>query len=69
MSSELPDLVSLNCVARRCGVSRHTVHRWRVDRGLPEPDLVVDGKPLWRWDTIAAWLADTGRAVPEAWES
>lgn len=65
MTGELPDLVSLSIIARRCGVSPHTVHRWRVDRGLPDPDLVVDDKPLWRWDTITGWLEHTGRHVPE----
>lgn len=58
---EIPDLVSVNCIAQRCGVSRHTAHRWHTDRGLPEPDTVIDGKPLWLWATVARWLEATGR--------
>lgn len=50
-------------IAVRLGVKRATVDVWRQRPhvGFPPPDLMVSGRPLWRWGTVAAWARSTGR--------
>ena len=56
------DVVSLADIAARLTVEESTPRQWRVRGLLPEPDWTVgDGLPLWAWDTVTGWLAESGR--------
>lgn len=55
------DLVGPQEVAERLGVQRETVHRWRVRGVLVDPEWVISGVPLWRWQTVHRWARATGR--------
>ena len=64
----LTDPVGLQEIADRLEVPRGTVNSWRsrskTERrvaGLPEPDAIRTGTPLWSWATIKAWAFETGR--------
>lgn len=48
-------------VAALAGVQVGTVTRWRARGIAPEPDAVISRVPLWREQTIVAWLQQTGR--------
>ena len=49
------DLVLAADIARRCGVSRTTVMRWRPNylggdaRVLPPPHVTIGGREYWSW--------------------
>lgn len=43
-------------VARRLDVTRQTVAQWRSRGQMPEPDALLAMGPVWREETIAAWL-------------
>ena len=67
------DLVGIQEIADRLGVHRLTVDTWRARRHtlkdpawrMPEPDMIVSGRPLWWWSkTIDPWAHVTGR-LPE----
>ena len=53
------DLVGLQTIAEMTGLTRGTVYWMRGTGRLPDPDEVIDGKPLWRRLTIEVW--DSGR--------
>ncbi len=44
-------------IAAVLGVSRRTIEAERSAGRLPEPDLRIGKVPLWRVETIRAWLA------------
>ena len=48
-------------VAELLDVQRRTVNQWRFRDILPEPDLVVSGRPAWMETTITGWARETGR--------
>lgn len=61
---ELFDMVRASDIARRCGVDRWTVSRWKQHRDwdpdraryhcrLPVPHLVVSGVEFWSWPLLA----------------
>ena len=54
----LLDLVDLGEIASRLNVARDTPNHWRKRGKLPEPLALVNGGPVWQWDTIAEWHAN-----------
>lgn len=66
-----PDIVDTAEIARRLGVERDTVHRWRQRyvrmkpdgplEGFPEPDYDLDVGPVWLWGTVKKWAVKTKR--------
>ena len=44
-------------VADLMGLSVETIKTHRADGAMPDPDYVVDQKPLWRRETIDGWIA------------
>lgn len=66
----IPHLVSTADIAEMFGIKVESVHQWRnrasktdrLDR-LPDPDVHLYGKPIWRITTIQRWAADTGRTI------
>lgn len=55
------DVVGLREIAHRLGVKPQTAATWRLRGLLPEEEGTVSGAPCWRWSTIEAWAAATGR--------
>jgi predicted DNA-binding transcriptional regulator AlpA len=51
----------LNEVARALGVSRRAVERERSAGRFPKPDLTIGRMPLWRVETVRAWIEGGGR--------
>ncbi len=51
------NLIGLAGIADQTGLQRSTVHMYHSRGLLPDPDVEVDGRPLWNRDTIAAWEA------------
>ncbi len=43
-------------VARAIGISRRALERLRAAGGFPPPDKVIGRCPVWRVETIHAWL-------------
>jgi hypothetical protein len=41
-------------LVRRYGRTQRTVDRWRRDKVLPPPDLIINGAPYWYETTIEA---------------
>lgn len=41
--------------AAQCGLALETIKRYRTSGKVPEPDLYVDNKPLWKASTVQAW--------------
>ena len=60
-----PDLVGRSEIAARAGVRLPTVDAWRRRHpDFPAPEWTVSGTPVWRWESVEAWLAHprpTGR--------
>jgi predicted DNA-binding transcriptional regulator AlpA len=50
-------LLSRRDVADLMGLSVETIKSHRAGGAMPDPDYVVDQKPLWRRDTIDGWIA------------
>jgi predicted DNA-binding transcriptional regulator AlpA len=50
-------LLSRRDVADLMGLSVETIKTHRADGAMPDPDYVVDQKPLWRRETIDGWIA------------
>ena len=50
-------LLSRRDVAKIMGLSVETIKTHRADGAMPDPDYVVDQKPLWRRETIDQWIA------------
>lgn len=55
------DVVGMAEISDRLAVKAQTVSVWKLRGVLPEPEWTVGGRPAWRWDTIEAWAAETGR--------
>jgi len=50
-------LLSRRDVADLMGLSVETIKSHRAGGAMPDPDYVVDQKPLWRRETIEGWIA------------
>ena len=48
-------------IATALGVSRRAIERERSAGRLPKPDRVIGRMPLWRVETIRAWMGGAGR--------
>lgn len=61
----MTDLVGRREIAERAGTTPALVDAWRRRHAdFPAPEWTVSGTPIWRWETVAAWLAKprpTGR--------
>jgi hypothetical protein len=51
----------LDDLARALGISRRALERERAAGRMPRPDLTIGRMPLWRVETIQAWLEGSGR--------
>jgi predicted DNA-binding transcriptional regulator AlpA len=51
----------LDEVAATLGVSRRAIERLRSAGRFPPPDLTIGRMPLWRPETIRAWIEGGGR--------
>jgi predicted DNA-binding transcriptional regulator AlpA len=51
----------LDELARAIGVSRRAIERERSAGRFPRPDLTIGRMPLWRPETIRAWIEGGGR--------
>lgn len=49
------DLVGSREIAQRLGVSIRTVQTWRMRKVMPQPEWIVSGFPVWRWEKIHKW--------------
>ncbi len=54
-------LLSRRDVAELMGLSVETIKTHRAHGAMPDPDYIVDQKPLWRRDTIDQWIATRKR--------
>ena len=62
MTVEQTELVDMAEIARRAGVARDTVARWRIRYGdFPAPARRFGRSPVWRWPEVRRWLEATGR--------
>lgn len=61
MPSDPARLLGAGEVAELLMVERETVHQWRRRGRLPEPDIIISGRPAWRRDRIEAWARETDR--------
>jgi predicted DNA-binding transcriptional regulator AlpA len=53
----------LDEVAEAVGVSRRVLERERSAGRMPKPDLRIGKMPLWRVETIQAWIGSGGKGV------
>ena len=51
----------LDELATLIGISRRSIERERSAGRFPRPDLTVGRMPLWRPETIRAWVEGGGR--------
>ena len=51
-------LLSRRDVAELMGLNVETIKYHRAGGTMPDPDCVIDQKPLWRRDTIDQWIAE-----------
>ena len=62
------DLVGRREIAERAGTTTSLVDAWRRRHAdFPRPEWTMSGAPIWRWQTVAVWLArprPTGRHRP-----
>lgn len=49
------NLLTRREVAEFTGLTLETIKTYRRDGVMPEPDLYVDRKPLWKESTIIRW--------------
>lgn len=54
-------LVDRQLIAERLEVKVTTVDKWKVRGVMPAPDFPGLASPVWFWETIRQWAADTGR--------
>jgi hypothetical protein len=65
----LCDPVGVQEIAERLELPANTVSKWlwRVNvQGLPNfpnADYVVSGRKAWEWETVEAWLEESGKAL------
>jgi len=52
---EVEPLLTIPAVARRLGVTKMTLYRWRAAGKFPPPDLEA-GRPRWLVSTIEGWI-------------
>lgn len=52
------DLLSQKDIAERAGLSVLSVKKYRLRGTIPQPDLVLDNKPLWKSATVDRWLRE-----------
>ena len=50
-------LLSRRDVAELMGLGIETIKTHRARGSMPDPDYIIDDKPLWRRDTIDGWIA------------
>jgi len=50
-------LLSRRDVAELMGLNVETIKYHRAAGQMPQPDYIVDQKPLWRRETIDQWIA------------
>ena len=50
-------LLSRRDVAELMGLGIETIKTHRARGTMPDPDYVIDDKPLWRRETIDQWIA------------
>jgi len=55
--SNMQVLLSRRDVAELLGLNVETIKYHRAGGTMPDPDLIIDDKPLWRRDTIDGWIA------------
>lgn len=55
---ELKRYIQMRGAARMIGVSHITFRRWHFEGKAPEPDIIVNGHPAWKVETIEALKAD-----------
>jgi predicted DNA-binding transcriptional regulator AlpA len=55
--SNVKVLLSRRDVAELLGLNVETIKYHRGTGNMPDPDYIVDQKPLWRRDTIDQWIA------------
>jgi hypothetical protein len=48
-------------IATALGISRRAIERERSAGRLPQPDTVIGRMPLWKPETIRAWIEGGGR--------
>ena len=53
--SNISVLLTRKQVAERLGISIETIKQHRRSGEMPEPDYIIDNKPLWREKTIDKW--------------
>lgn len=58
--STMQDLLTRTQFAERCGLTLGTIKRYRTLGILPEPDLYIDNKPLWKPATVDQWARGRG---------
>ena len=54
--SDVNVLLSRRDIAELMGLNVETIKYHRGRSSMPEPDYVIDQKPLWRRDTIDQWI-------------
>jgi hypothetical protein len=60
--SPIPRLTwRLGDISKALGISRRALERERSAGRLPKPDLTIGRMPLWRVETIQAWIERGGR--------
>ena len=55
--SDVNVLLSRRDIAELMGLNVETIKYHRGRSSMPDPDYVVDDKPLWRRETINQWIA------------
>lgn len=55
---ELTRYIQARGAARMIGVSHITFRRWHFEGKAPEPDIIVNGHPAWKVETIETLIAD-----------
>jgi predicted DNA-binding transcriptional regulator AlpA len=55
------NVIGIKEIAAALGITRAYADTLRYRGMLPEPDLVVGGRPAWKTETIEEWCTETGR--------
>ena len=62
-SGTVEQLLRVEDVASRLGVSRRTFERERSAGRFPMPDLKIGKAPLWRPGTVQGWIEEQSSAA------